>query len=49
MSDKQRRILELREAIALTQSMIDQWNVNYEFYQKKIAEWERELKELESE
>ena len=48
MSDTQQRITDLREAIALTKSMIDVWNVNFDHFQIKIAEWEKELEELEN-
>ena len=39
---KQKRKSELRQAIALANSMIDTWNSG------KIKEWEKELEELEN-
>lgn len=47
--DSKQRAIDLREAIDLTKSMIDGWNVNFDHFQIKIAEWELELEELEDE
>lgn len=44
---KQKRRAELKQAIALANSMIDCWNSDYLFYQEKIKIWEKELEELE--